>query len=59
MLCASFYTENSITYDSRRKITTFFAAPTCWNMLLQKDLAQYDLTSMKMVYTAEQAMAPG
>lgn len=39
-------------------ITTFFAAPTMWNMLLQENLSEYNLTSMKLGVYGGAAMAP-
>ncbi|MDQ0341080.1 fatty-acyl-CoA synthase [Caldalkalibacillus uzonensis] len=40
------------------KITLFFAAPTMWNMLLQEDLSQYDLTSLRKGFYGAAPMAP-
>lgn len=53
-----FDTETVLHTIQEEKITTFFAAPTMWNMLLQKDLTQYDLTSMKIGIYGGAAMAP-
>ena len=40
------------------KITKFFAAPTMWNMLLQEDISQYNLDSMKLGLYGAAPMAP-
>ncbi len=40
------------------KITAMFAAPTMWNMLLQEDLAKYDLSSFRKILYGGAAMAP-
>jgi long-chain acyl-CoA synthetase len=42
----------------REKITKFFAAPTMWNMLLQEDLHQYNLKSLKLGLYGAAPMAP-
>jgi fatty-acyl-CoA synthase len=42
----------------QEKITKFFAAPTMWNMLLQEDLSQYDLSSLKLGLYGAAPMAP-
>ncbi|WP_416828652.1 fatty acid--CoA ligase [Ectobacillus polymachus] len=39
-------------------ITTFFAAPTMWNMLLQENVSEYNLSSMKIGVYGGAAMAP-
>ncbi|WP_079505712.1 fatty acid--CoA ligase [Mesobacillus jeotgali] len=40
------------------KITKFFAAPTMWNMLLQENLADYNLESLKLGLYGAAPMAP-
>ncbi|MFE1242542.1 fatty acid--CoA ligase [Fictibacillus sp. NPDC058756] len=40
------------------KITKFFAAPTMWNMLLQEDLQQFDISSLKTGLYGAAPMAP-
>jgi fatty-acyl-CoA synthase len=40
------------------KITKLFAAPTMWNMLLQEDLQQYDIGSLKIGLYGAAPMAP-
>jgi long-chain acyl-CoA synthetase len=40
------------------KITKFFAAPTMWNMLLQEDISQYNLDSLKLGLYGAAPMAP-
>ena len=42
----------------QEKITTFFAAPTMWNMLLQEDLDQYNLDSLRIGLYGAAPMAP-
>jgi long-chain acyl-CoA synthetase len=42
----------------KEKITKFFAAPTMWNMLLQEDLSQYDISSLKLGLYGAAPMAP-
>lgn len=42
----------------QEKITKFFAAPTMWNMLLQEDLTQYDVSSLKFGLYGAAPMAP-
>ncbi|WP_077211691.1 fatty acid--CoA ligase [Bacillus dakarensis] len=42
----------------KEKITKFFAAPTMWNMLLQEDLSQYNLESLKLGLYGAAPMAP-
>lgn len=42
----------------KEKISRFFAAPTMWNMLLQEDLSQYDLSSLKQGLYGAAPMAP-
>jgi len=43
---------------AQEKITKFFAAPTMWNMLLQEDLSQFDLSSLKLGLYGAAPMAP-
>jgi long-chain acyl-CoA synthetase len=40
------------------KITKFFAAPTMWNMLLQEDLEEYNIESLKLGLYGAAPMAP-
>jgi long-chain acyl-CoA synthetase len=40
------------------KVTKFFAAPTMWNMLLQEDISQYDITSLTLGLYGAAPMAP-
>ncbi|MDF0726891.1 fatty acid--CoA ligase [Cytobacillus sp. S13-E01] len=40
------------------KITVFFAAPTMWNMLLQVNLENYDLSSLRLGLYGAAPMAP-
>lgn len=42
----------------QEKITKFFAAPTMWNMLLQENLSEYNLSSLKMGLYGAAPMAP-
>jgi fatty-acyl-CoA synthase len=40
------------------KISKFFAAPTMWNMILQEDLSQYNIESLKQGLYGAAPMAP-
>ncbi|OCA80984.1 long-chain fatty acid--CoA ligase [Bacillus sp. FJAT-27225] len=40
------------------KVTKFFAAPTMWNILLQEDLSNYNLNSLKLGLYGAAPMAP-
>lgn len=42
----------------QEKISLFFSAPTMWNMMLQEDLEQYDLTSLRLGLYGAAPMAP-
>jgi long-chain acyl-CoA synthetase len=42
----------------QEKITKFFAAPTMWNMILQEDLSQYNIESLKLGLYGAAPMAP-
>ncbi|WP_017727629.1 fatty acid--CoA ligase [Halalkalibacterium ligniniphilum] len=42
----------------RERITTFFAAPTMWNMLLQENIASYQLSSLRQGLYGGAPMAP-
>lgn len=42
----------------KEKVTVMFAAPTMWNMMLQEDLMQYDLSSLKYGLYGAASMAP-
>jgi long-chain acyl-CoA synthetase len=42
----------------KEKVTKFFAAPTMWNMLLQENLSQYDISSLKLGLYGAAPMAP-
>ena len=42
----------------KEKITKFFAAPTMWNMLLQEDLSEYNISSLKLGLYGAAPMAP-
>ncbi|AWC27704.1 fatty acid--CoA ligase [Bacillus cytotoxicus] len=53
-----FDTKTVLHSIETEKITTFFAAPTMWNMMLQEDLSQYELQSMKVGIYGGAAMAP-
>ncbi|MFD3447253.1 fatty acid--CoA ligase [Microbacteriaceae bacterium 4G12] len=53
-----FDTKQVLETIQEEKITTFFSAPTMWNMLLQEDLSQYNLDSMKIGVYGGAAMAP-
>ncbi|CAM4188892.1 long-chain fatty acid--CoA ligase [Bacillus manliponensis] len=53
-----FDTKEVLQTIQEEKITTFFAAPTMWNMMLQEDLSKYDLKSMSIGIYGGAAMAP-
>ncbi|UOY92043.1 fatty acid--CoA ligase [Ectobacillus sp. JY-23] len=53
-----FETKQVLNTIQEEGITTFFAAPTMWNMLLQEDLTQYKLDTMKIGIYGGAAMAP-
>ncbi|MED1201739.1 long-chain-fatty-acid--CoA ligase [Heyndrickxia acidicola] len=42
----------------KEKITTFFSAPTMWNMLLQEDFLSYNLFSLRIGLYGAAPMAP-
>jgi long-chain acyl-CoA synthetase len=42
----------------REKITTFFAAPAMWNMILQEDLNTYDVSSLRISLYGAAPMPP-
>lgn len=42
----------------REKITIFFAAPTMWNMMLQENTKEYNLSSLRMGLYGAAPMAP-
>lgn len=53
-----FDTKQILQLVQDEKIDHFFAAPTMWNMLLQEDLSQYDLSSLKRGLYGAAPMAP-
>lgn len=53
-----FDTKKVLELIQKEKISKFFAAPTMWNMLLQEDLSNYDLRSLKMGLYGAAPMAP-
>ncbi|WP_028402499.1 fatty acid--CoA ligase [Ectobacillus panaciterrae] len=53
-----FDTKKVLQTIQEEGITTFFAAPTMWKMLLQEDLSSYKLDSMKIGIYGGAAMAP-
>lgn len=53
-----FDTKEVLHTIEKEKITTFFAAPTMWNMMLQEDLSKYDLQSMHIGIYGGAPMAP-
>ncbi|HZG71277.1 MAG TPA: fatty acid--CoA ligase [Chondromyces sp.] len=42
----------------QEKITTFFAAPTMWNMILQEKVEEYDIQSLRLGLYGAAPMAP-
>ncbi|PLS02171.1 fatty acid--CoA ligase [Neobacillus cucumis] len=53
-----FNSKTILQLFEQEKITKLFAAPTMWNMLLQEDLSQYDLSSLKLGLYGAAPMAP-
>ncbi|MDG4656755.1 fatty acid--CoA ligase [Ectobacillus antri] len=53
-----FETKQVLNTIQEEGITTFFAAPTMWNMLLQEDITRYKLDTMKIGIYGGAAMAP-
>ncbi|WP_210367392.1 fatty acid--CoA ligase [Bacillus sp. REN3] len=53
-----FEPKNVLRLISSEKITKFFAAPTMWNMLLQENLSDYDIESLKLGLYGAAPMAP-
>ncbi|MCA1063980.1 fatty acid--CoA ligase [Rossellomorea sp. AcN35-11] len=53
-----FAPKNVLGLIDSEKITTFFAAPTMWNMVLQENLADYDIKSLKRGLYGAAPMAP-
>ncbi|MFD2682254.1 fatty acid--CoA ligase [Bacillus seohaeanensis] len=49
---------NVLNTIQEEKITTLFAAPTMWNMLLQENLDHYDLSSFRFGLYGAAPMAP-
>ena len=53
-----FDTKQILQLVQDEKVDHFFAAPTMWNMLLQEDLSQYDLSALKKGLYGAAPMAP-
>ncbi|PFE03569.1 long-chain fatty acid--CoA ligase [Bacillus cereus] len=53
-----FDAKNVLETIEKEKITVMFAAPTMWNMMLQEDLIQYDLSSLRYGLYGAASMAP-
>ncbi|WP_409304388.1 fatty acid--CoA ligase [Peribacillus sp. SCS-155] len=53
-----FQPKQVLSITESERITKFFAAPTMWNMLLQEDLQQYDLSSLEFGLYGAAPMAP-
>jgi long-chain acyl-CoA synthetase len=53
-----FDTRQVLNAIQEEEVTCFFAAPTMWNMLLQENLEEYKLDSMKIGIYGGAAMAP-
>lgn len=53
-----FNSKKVLELIEKEKISKFFAAPTMWNMLLQEDLSQYNIASMKLGLYGAAPMAP-
>lgn len=52
----SFDAGEMLDMISRHKITTFCAPPTAYRMMIKKDLSKYDLSRLKHVTTAGEAL---
>lgn len=53
-----FHPKKVLGLIQEEKITKFFAAPTMWNMLLQEDIQQFNLESLKLGLYGAAPMAP-
>jgi long-chain acyl-CoA synthetase len=53
-----FHPKHVLSTIESEKVTKFFAAPTMWNMLLQENLEQYDITSLQFGLYGAAPMAP-
>jgi fatty-acyl-CoA synthase len=53
-----FQPKKVLSLIEEKKITKLFAAPTMWNMILQEDLKQYDISSLKIGLYGAAPMAP-
>ncbi|MFD1020818.1 fatty acid--CoA ligase [Thalassobacillus hwangdonensis] len=47
-----------LTYIKEEKISSFFAAPTMWNMMLQEDLTNADFSDLEIGFYGGAPMAP-
>lgn len=55
---ADFYAKEILTMIQKYRITTFCAPPTVYRFLVHIDLSDYDLSSLKNVTTAGEALNP-
>ncbi|KSU61801.1 long-chain fatty acid--CoA ligase [[Bacillus] enclensis] len=53
-----FHPKKVLELIDSEKITKFFAAPTMWNMILQENLADYNIESLKLGLYGAAPMAP-
>jgi len=53
-----FDAQQALETIENEKITMLFAAPTMWNMLLQEELGQYELSSLQVGLYGAAPMAP-
>ncbi|MFS0784456.1 fatty acid--CoA ligase [Bacillus sp. 1P06AnD] len=53
-----FQPAQALEQIEKEKVTKFFAAPTMWNMLLQQEFKNYDLSSLQLGLYGAAPMAP-
>lgn len=53
-----FEPKQTLQLIEEEKVTLFFSAPTMWNMMLQEELQNYNLTSLRVGLYGAAAMAP-
>jgi len=54
-----FQAKQALELIERERVTTMVAVPTIWKMLLQEDLSEYDLGSLRYGMYGGEAMSPG
>ncbi|MCA1054410.1 fatty acid--CoA ligase [Rossellomorea aquimaris] len=53
-----FHPKKVLELIDKEKVTKFFAAPTMWNMILQENLSDYNIESLKLGLYGAAPMAP-